>query len=226
MCLLRFWDFAEYNSRLPNLRYCWLHPIPHVNDQYGVFTFPIPFADINPAKLQPKPAWNAMRNAMIDFMENEGATYRITSNWETQTSYLTLDNIPTPEGSFLPSNLVFLQELNVDSQEWTSMKWRLERIVGFTNIYRIQCQWGLGYLTRAGDTSSSGNILPSGGLVVASLNVDWKSQQWKIEYYRNETFKISINWQREGEDFLTRRRAPIGSGDYMPTNEINIQSDE
>jgi GH35 family endo-1,4-beta-xylanase len=222
----RFWDFAEYNSRLPNLRYSWLHPITHLKDQNGVYTYPTPFADINPASLQPKPAWNAMRNAMSDFMENEGATYRITSRWETQTSYLALDGIPTNDGTFLPSNQVHLQELNVDSQQWSSFKWRLERVVGFTNIYRIQCLWGLGYLTRVADQDNSGAIFPSGNMIVTNFNVDWKSQEWKIEYYLNETFKISSNWQKGGEDFVTRLGEPIGNGNYKPTNEINIQSDE
>lgn len=76
----RFWDFAQFNHRDPDLRYSWLHPIKFDEDRLGIYTYPTLFWDIIPQNLQRKPAWNAMREAMKDFSENEGGIYRITWN--------------------------------------------------------------------------------------------------------------------------------------------------
>ena len=214
----RFWDFAEYNSRVPNLPggYSWLHPITYDNNQLGVYTYPSPFADINPKNFRPKPAWNAMRDVMKNFAESEGGIYRITSTWHTQDSYITSDGDQDDQGVWTPSGMVNLYELNDESAEWTSMKWRLERVVGSTKIYRIQCLWEQGYLTRAGEKDVSGNTIPGRDVVLADLHMEWKSQQWIIDYYTNDTYKIRSNW-KDDNDYMTRLGNEI-------TNKVGLQS--
>lgn len=223
----RFWDFAEYNSRVPNLPggYSWLHPITSDDSQLGVYAYPSPFADINPANFRPKAAWYAMRDVMKNFAESEGGIYRITSNWQTQDSYMSHDGIQNDQGEYTPAGTVHLYELDNDSAEWDSMKWRLERVVGKAKIYRIQCLWAQGYLTRAAATDKNGNTIPGQDIVVADLHMEWTSQQWIIEYNTNTTFKISNNW-KDGNDYMTRLGASVVIGQQETTNVLVLQSDK
>ncbi|KAI2497339.1 endo-1-4-beta-xylanase [Fragilaria crotonensis] len=222
----RFWDFAEYNSRVPNLPggYSWLHPISSDENQLGVYAFPSPFSDINPNNFRPKLAWNAMRDVMKNFAESEGGVDRITSTWHTQDSYIASDGIQDDQGDWTPAGTVHLFELNNESAEWTSLKWRLERDVGIIKIYRIQCLWEQGYLTRAGAQDKSVNTIPGREVVVADLHMDWTSQQWIIDYNSDDTYKISSNW-KDGNDYLTRLGTSLNwIVETGVTNNVGLQS--
>jgi hypothetical protein len=94
-----------------------------------------------------------MGETMTDFSENERGIYRITSNWNTIDSYITRDGDLNDSGCYSPSSTIQLQELNENSLQWSSMKWRL--VVGNTNFYRIQWLWAQGYLRRGGKQDSS-----------------------------------------------------------------------
>ena len=166
-----------------------------------------------------------MRDVMKNFAESEGGIYRITSNWKTQDSYISHDGIQNDQGEYYPAGTVHLYELDNDSAEWNSMKWRLERVVGSTKIYRIQCLWAQGYLTRASAKDQNGNTIPGPDMVVADLRMDWTSQQWVIEYNAKTTFKISSNW-KDGNDHLTRLGASVGILQQEPTNIVMLQSDK
>jgi hypothetical protein len=187
-----------------------------------VYTFPTPFADINPKSFKPKPAWNSMRSAMKQFAENEGGIYRITSNWQKIDSYIERVGVLNNQGSYDPSSMAQLYRLDKNSIEWSSLKWRLEQVVGTTKVYRLQNLWGQGYLTRTGETDGNGKMVPGRGVVVADLNMEWTSQ-WIIEYNSDETFTIRCKWS-DGNDYVTRRGNPVGNGNYEPTNEISLQS--
>jgi hypothetical protein len=199
-----------------------LHPITFDQNRLGVYTYPTPFWDINPENFQPKPAWNMMSEAMSDFSENEGGIYRITSNWNTINSYIARDGNLNDNGSYSPGSAIQLQELNESSLHWSSMKWRLERIVGTTNVYRIQCLWAQGYLTRNGEQDGNGNWFPTGTLTVVDLNMNWWSQRWFVDYNEDETFTIKSYWGSE-DGYPTRRGVQDTSGSYQALNEIRLQ---
>lgn len=142
----------------------------------------------------------------------------------TQDGFIASDGIQDDQGDWTPAGTVHLYELNDESAEWTSMKWRLERVVGSTKIYRIQCLWEQGYLTRAGAQDKSGNTIPGREVVVADLRMDWTSQQWIIDYNTDDTYKISSNW-KDGNDYLTR----LGTSltwvvETGVTNKVGLQS--
>mmetsp|Transcript_12547 Transcript_12547/g.20893 ORF Transcript_12547/g.20893 Transcript_12547/m.20893 type:complete len:569 (+) Transcript_12547:11-1717(+) len=218
----RFWDFAEYNSRVPELRYSWLHPITHDPNRFGVYTYPTPFWDINPENLRPKSAWREMREAMKGFSENEGGIYRITSNWNAINSYIVRDGDLNENGGYEPGRTLQLHALDENSRQWSSMKWRLERLVGTTNIYHIQCLWAHGYLTRTGEQNSEGEWFPTAGLRVDDLDLDWWSQRWVVDYNEDNTYTIKSYWGNEN-DYLTRLGVQDATGGYQATNEIRLQ---
>lgn len=222
----RFWDFAEFNSRVPDLRYSWLHPITFDENRLGMYTYPTPFWDINPGNFRPKPAWRSMIKTMLDFNFNEGGVYRMTSDWRTMNSYLGRGGVENGQGGWTPGSDVYLDELDDNTTLWKSLKWRLERVAGTTNMYRIKNLWADGYLSREGvqnpDESWTAHQTVS---VYDTLGLNWWSQMWIIEYKSDDSFTIRSRWSN-GNDYLTRLGSSNEAGGFDPTNEVRLQSDQ
>mmetsp|Transcript_14513 Transcript_14513/g.21354 ORF Transcript_14513/g.21354 Transcript_14513/m.21354 type:complete len:596 (-) Transcript_14513:103-1890(-) len=225
-----FWDYAEYNSRNPGLKHSWLHPIENSFNglRDGQFTFPTPWWDINPESLSPKQAWSDMEFVMDAHI----GTYRLYSRWESPSSYLIRNGSPLEDGSYAPAFTVGLATLNAESNEWTSMKWRLERVGdGSDRTYRLLCLWdsGSGYLTRSGVQVGEGDWEPTPDLAVLSLNEAWTSQLWQLEPVYEPTlsgaYKIKNLWSSNDNDYLTRVGLPDGNGNYEPTTDVNLIAD-
>jgi hypothetical protein len=92
---LMFWDVAEYNSRAPSVTYSWLLPYRD-GPNAGHYTFPTPFWDINAKSFKPKPAWDAMKRALLEYSSIIGAVYWISSSWDVDSNiYLARDGVPS-----------------------------------------------------------------------------------------------------------------------------------
>jgi hypothetical protein len=81
-----------------------------------LYTFPTPFAEINPQNFQTQnPPGIPCVSAMKQFAENEGGIYRITSNWRTSDSYIYRVGKLNAQGYYDPSDMAQLFQLD---KEW------------------------------------------------------------------------------------------------------------
>lgn len=144
------------------------------------------------------------------------------SNWNKGNSYIARDGDLNENGGYDAGETLELHSLNKHSLGWSSLKWRLERLAGTTNVYRIQNVWEQGYLTRTGEQDSAGNWFPTADVTVEDLHMNWWSQRWIIDYKEDDAFRIRSIWSN-GNDYLTRRGESDGNGGYTATNEIQLQ---
>lgn len=218
-----FWDFAEYNSRVPSLRYSWLHPITYDPNLLGVYTFPTPFWDINPESFQPKLGWMEMKATMEQFSISGDATYRLISMWKPESGYMIRDGACTGK-MYVPSNTVALDALNGASDSWLSMKWALERTT--SNVYRIASTWGETsmYLSRGGVPDGSGGYTPGTDVYLDSLHESWTSQLWTLEHVYNDVYRLRNNWSVGGSDYLSRMGAPNADGSFSASSTVYLDA--
>ncbi len=185
----------------------------------SMFATPIAGGD-GVVPVSPKLAYLEMQATLLN---RSFDTYRVTSGWDWQTSYLARFGQPNSDGQFVPGSDVYAERLDDQSETWSSLKWELERIDA--SAYRIRNLWGDGadYLTRQPDPNEDPNqILPGGTVGMQTLNQAWTSQQWFFIPAGNGGFRLVNGWAPE-DGVLTREAQGLDSvGDYVPGPEVRL----
>jgi len=151
---------------------------------------------------------------------DDGAYYRISSEWETSSSYLTRDSVQSAPGVWDPVGTLSLYTFDESSAQWGSLKWFFEVVDPAERTFRIANTWDpdSGYLSRAGGQDGNGNWFPLADVYLDPRNTDWTSQMWIIEEYSQGVYTIRCKWSNgDGADYLTR------AGGSEPTNSLTVR---
>ncbi|MEM8732843.1 MAG: endo-1,4-beta-xylanase [Planctomycetota bacterium] len=217
------WDFTDETSWLQNTDFSLTlaDRRPGFEDTvipFGTSMFATPFSGGGLTPIQPKPAYFGMQSVL---RAHPGDTYRITSGWEPNTSFLARFGFQTADGSYQPGEPAYLESLTPQSLTWSSLKWRLEK--ARPGIYRIRSLWsdGKDYLTRLGGGPNF--AVPGSVLSMLPLNLNWSSQQWGLIPVGNDGgFHVYSGWSPL-DGVLTREAAgPNSAGEFQPGPETRL----
>lgn len=205
---LLLWDFADDRS--------WLHPVRQdfsVEYPPGTYSFPTPFSGgaVN-GTTTPKPAYYGIADGLRTGRIRNG-TYRLTSEWDTNTSWLSRVERNNANGRSVPTNTVSVnRSTNRSTQRWTVQH-------EGNGYYRIFDNTGM-YVTRRGIANNTGGYRPGDQLRLYKLRTQWTSQSWRFEPAGNGWYRIVNRWSpRDG--YLTRQGRWNGSG-YDPSSSLHL----
>lgn len=200
---LLMWDYADDRS--------WLHPTIFDLGAVAInrYTWPAPWTNGNPGeRIDRKPAHGGLIEGLAartapDFGAGQ---WRLTSNWESQTSYLRVGADEVIVGAADPNG----------AGDWT-----IEAAGSGFHRLRVGDQ----YLTRQGEPDGGGGYRPTGELELQSLNTGWSSQLWRFEG-EGDAWRIVNGWST-GTGLLTRAGVPDGVGGWLPgnTSSLNEQNE-
>lgn len=148
---------------------------------------------------------------------NFNGIFRLTSSWDTPTSYLARYGVSDGNGGSNPGRRGGVEKL---VRQWDNMKWTIEP--AGNGLYRIRNGWGpdSGYLSRRAKWDGS-NWVPSNSVYFDTLRPGWLRQKWRLEFVDGNRYRIASSYGSNG--YLRRNGVQNPDGSWRPGTGISLE---